>query len=135
MKCKKQNWGEAGFTIVELLVSLIVGSILVGAVHIVYTNQLSLSQQQRDTVIANAFIEAKVEAVRSKGYLATPIGTTDISSELPSELSVPRSASMVVSAHTDAVKKVVLNITFNLQGRVQSYSYTTYLGELGVGQY
>lgn len=135
MNHSQKQTGEAGFTLVELLVSLAVGAVLIGSVHIVYTNQLALSQQTRDTVLANAFAESKIEALRSKGYLGVSNGTNDITGELPSELQSPRSASLAVTAQSTSVKNVLLTITYRSQGKDQTYSYTTYLGELGVGQY
>jgi len=125
---------QAGFTIVELLVSLIVGAILVGSVNTIYTNQLFLSQRTRDTVIANAFVEAKVEALRSRGYLGVSLGSTDITGEMPAELNLPRNATLAVTTHSTSVKQIQLTLTFNEQGVAQNYSYITYLGELGVGQ-
>ncbi len=119
----------------ELLVSLAVGAVLIGSVNTIYTNQLALSQQTRDTVLANAFAESKVESLRSKGYLGVTNGTTDISTELPAELGSPRSATLVVTNKSTSVKNIALTISYRSQGKTQTYSYTTYLGELGVGQY
>jgi prepilin-type N-terminal cleavage/methylation domain-containing protein len=135
MKHKHQEMSEEGFTLIELLVSIIVGAILVGSVNTVYTNQLALSQQTRDTVLANAFAESKIEALRSKGYLGVNNGTSNITSEMPSELQSPRSATLAVSTQSTSVKKVLLTITYLSSGRSQTFTYTTYLGELGVGQY
>lgn len=126
---------EDGFTIVELIVALVVGSILVGVVNLVFTNQSYLSQRVRDTVLANAYAEGKVEALRSAGYLGINNGSTDITSELPSELNAPRSGSLVVSTPSDGLKQVDLTINFNEQGTPRTLSYRTYIGELGVGQY
>lgn len=135
MKISSSESNEEGFTLVELLVSLVVGAILIGSVNLVYTNQLALSQQTRDTVMANAFVESKVEALRSKGYLGVNNGTNNITSELPSELGTPRNASLVVSNQSTSVKKLAFTITYRSQGINQTFKYTTYLGELGVGQY
>lgn len=135
MKNKQLTVGEDGFTLVELLVSIIVGAILVGSVNTVYTNQLAISQQTRDTVLANSFAETKFEALRSKGYLGVNNGTTNVSSELPTELQPPRTATLAVSNQSTSVKKVQLDMSYRSNGRNQTFTYTTYLGELGVGQY
>ena len=135
MQKHRQQKAEGGYTLVELLVSLIVGALLVGSVHTIYTNQLLISQQGRDSVLANAFVEGKMETLRSRGYLNVPVGTTDITAELPGELQSPRNASQQVTAQAASVKKVVVTVNYNLHGKNQSSTYTTYLGELGVGQY
>lgn len=131
----KKDSTESGFTIVELLITLIVGAILVTGLHSIVTSQTYITERSRDLVIANYFVEAKVESLRSLGYSGLLNGTTDIASELPVELNNPRTANLIVSAHTAAIKKIVINLSYNEQGTQRSHSYTTLIGELGVGQY
>ena len=120
---------------VELIITLIVGAILILSLHSIVVSHGYLSQRSRDLLIANAYSEQKIEALRSKGYLSLANGTTNITSELPSELAKPRSASLVISSQTAAIKKVHLSLTYSEQGVARTYTYTTYIGELGVGQY
>lgn len=126
---------ESGFTLVELMVTLIVGAILITGLHSIVTSQTYITERSRDLVIANSYVEAKVEALRSLGYSGLVNGTTDITSELPVELNSPRTASQVVTTQSVAIKKIVINLTYNEQGTQRSHSYTTLIGELGVGQY
>lgn len=135
MKSIRLTQEQAGFTIVELLVTLIVGSVLVGSVNNILTSQAYLSQRSRDLVLSNAFAERKIEEVRSIGFLGLTDGTTSIASELPDELSPPRDATIQVSAYTPAIKQAIVTITYNEQGNVRTRTYKTYVGELGVGQY
>lgn len=131
----KLNKDQSGYTIVELLVTLIVGSILIFAVNTIFSTQAYISQRGRDTVLANAYAEGKFESLRSLGFLGLADGTTDVTSELPVELSSPRSGSVIVTSENDSVKKVVLTINYNEQGKTRTFTYTSYVGELGVGQY
>jgi prepilin-type N-terminal cleavage/methylation domain-containing protein len=135
MKLTKLNQDQAGFTVVELIVSIVVGAILVGSVNTIVTTQIYISQRGRDLVMANAYAELKIESLRSVGYLGLADGTTDITGELPNELSSPRSASQVISPYTADIKEVALTITYNEQGKSRTHTYKTYVGELGVGQY
>ena len=130
-----KNRGASGFTIVELLVTLVASGILIGSVSVAVTSQGRIAQRGRDLVIANAYAEGKFESLRSVGFLGLTDGTTNITSDLPAELRPPRSGSLVVSPQSGSVKRVVLTITYNDQGDTRTYSYTTYVGELGVGQY
>lgn len=120
---------------VELLITIIVTAILMTGLNGIFLAHSNLSQRTRDAVVLNSFAESKVEALRSKGFLALTNGTTNITSELPSELRPPRSGSITVSTHSPAVKVVDISITYNDQGVNRSYSFKTYVGELGVGQY
>lgn len=126
---------SSGFTIVELLVSLFASAILIGTVSVAVNSQLSIAQRGRDLVIANAYAEGKFEELRSKGFLGLADGTTNVTSELSNELKNPRSGSVQISAQTTSVKRVELSITYNDRGSARTYSYTTFIGELGVGQY
>lgn len=132
---KKLHSSKSGFTIVELIVTLIVGAIFVLSVNTVLTTQSYISQRGRDTVVANAYAEGKFEALRSQGFLSLSDGTTDVTSELPSDLHNPRSASLVISSSNSSIKKAELTITYNEQGQSRTYNYVSYIGELGVGQY
>jgi len=132
MSMKAKN--TAGFTIVELLVTIALSGIIIGSLSQVVTTYLHLSQRGRFLNLANSYAEAKVETLRNLGYNDISLGTTNISSELPSQLPPTRSASMVVTSPSGGIKQVDLTVTYKDQGQSNSYGYTTYVGELGVGQ-
>jgi prepilin-type N-terminal cleavage/methylation domain-containing protein len=124
-----------GFTIVELLVTLIVGGLLAGSVAIFLSLHTHVAQRGRDVSVANSYAENKIESLRSAGYLGLSNGTTTITPELPSELNSPRSGSMVISDQSTSIKRVSITITYSDQGAPRTYTYSTFIGELGVGQY
>ncbi len=126
---------EKGFTIVELLVSMLVVTILVVSINSIYLTHLAQSHKARSLMLANSFVENKIEALRSAGFLSIVDGTTDISNELPSDLYAPKSASLQISSAESGLKSAVVSITYNENGAPRTYSYQTYVGELGVGQY
>lgn len=125
---------QAGFTLVELLVSIAVAAIVIASLNVVVTSYLHVGQRGRYLNIANSFVEAKAEGLRNTGYNSLNPGTTDISSELPAQLSSPKSASLTVGNPSGGLKQVVLSVTYRDQGQNHTYSYTAYIGELGVGQ-
>lgn len=124
-----------GFSIIELLVAIVVGSIMIGGISLIVTSHTYISQRGRDLIVANAYAERKVESLRSLGYLGLGNGVSDITAELPAELSPPRSAQLEITNASSGIKKVVLSLTYNEQGTARNFLYTTYIGELGVGQY
>lgn len=126
---------QDGYMTVELIITFIVGAILILSLHGIVASHTFLSQRSRSTVLANAFAEQQVESLRSIGYLGVAIGTSDITSQLPATLKKPRSATLTVSAQTSAIKKVRLAVVYNEEGISRTQTYTTYIGELGVGQY
>jgi type II secretory pathway pseudopilin PulG len=131
----KTSLNTDGYTIVELIISIIVGTILVMAISLYISSHTHLAKRAKDITAVNLYANNKVEALRSKGFLGLTNGTTSLTSELPTELSKPKSGSMVISSESSAIKRVVLTITYNDQGANRTYTYTTFIGELGVGQY
>ncbi len=128
---KKQ---EAGFTLVEILVCIAVATIVVGSLSQVTTSFVHVSQRGRYINLANSYVEAKVEALRNIGYAGLANGTLSLTGELSTQLPPSRSASMTVSDQSLGIKQIDLTISYKDQGQVYSYAYTTYIGELGVGQ-
>jgi prepilin-type N-terminal cleavage/methylation domain-containing protein len=126
---------EKGFTIVELLVSMVVVAILIVSINSIYLTHLAQSHKARSLILVNSFVENKVEALRSAGFLSITDGTIDISNELPSDLNAPKSASLQVSSAESGLKSATVSVTYNDNGAPRTYSYQTYVGELGVGQY
>ena len=129
-----KNLEEKGFTLVELIVAIGIGAIFAISVSTLMNSNNHIANRTRDTAVANSFAENKIEELRSRGFLSLSDGTSDMSGELPGELKAPRSASLVISPHTASVKKLNLAITYNELGSPRTYSYTTFVGELGVGQ-
>ena len=123
-----------GFTIVELVIAIVVGGVIFATAGVAISNYSHLSGRGQNLVLANSFAEAKVESLRSISYSGLSIGTTDISGELPAGLQAPKSASLEISEPTQGLKQVDISIAYSDQGANRSYSYRTYVGELGVGQ-
>jgi prepilin-type N-terminal cleavage/methylation domain-containing protein len=132
MKIKQLE--EVGFTLVELLVCILVAGVVIVSLNQVVNSYMGVSRQGRYLNSANSYIEAKVEELRNKGYNSLAIATTNLTSELSSQLPRSRSASMTVSMPSAGLKKVDLTVSYDDQGHTNTYNYTTYIGEIGVGQ-
>jgi prepilin-type N-terminal cleavage/methylation domain-containing protein len=135
IRLRKTQNNEAGFTIPELIITLIVGAIFVTALNTIVVSQAYLAERNQGLILANAYVEGKVESLRSVGYNALADGTTDISSELPAELKSPRYASLIITSESPATKRIALTLSYNEEGKTRTYAYSTFIGELGVGQY
>ena len=125
---------ESGFTLVELIVSIVVGAVVIASMNQVVNSYIHVGQRGRYLNLANSYIEGKAEALRNIGYNGLSTGTTSLTSELSSQLPPSRSATMTVSTPQTGLKQIDLTISYKDQGQTVSYSYTTYIGELGVGQ-
>lgn len=112
---------------------MVVGILFISSMNLVTDNYNDLSRQTRNLVLVNSYAESKVEGLRNTGYNGINTGTTDISSELPSQLSHP-SGTMTVSQPQAGLKQIDLSISYYDNGINRTYTYRTYIGELGVGQ-
>lgn len=130
---KRSGLDSGGLTIVELLVAIAVAAVVTTTLSSVTTSYIHVAQSGRDLNLANAYVEAKVEALRNAGYSTLTNGTTSLTTDLPSQLPLGKSASMTISDKSAGIKQVDITISYKDQG-TKSYSYTTYIGELGVGQ-
>ncbi|HVW23139.1 MAG TPA: prepilin-type N-terminal cleavage/methylation domain-containing protein [Candidatus Saccharimonadales bacterium] len=130
----KMRPAEGGFTLVELLVTIAVAAVVTLSLNQIVTNYVHLNERGRYLNLANSFAEAKIETLRNQGFNALNTGTTSLTSQLTTQLPPSRSASMTVTSPTAGLKQVDLTVSYKDQGKIVSYTYTTYVGELGVGQ-
>ena len=118
----------------ELLVTMAVAAIVIGSLSQVVTSYVHVAQRGRYLNLANSYVEAKIESLRNAGFNSLSDGTTNVSAELSSQLPPVRSASLVISTPSAGLKQIDLTVSYNDQAQNNSISYTTYIGELGVGQ-
>lgn len=135
LKHKTDTASELGFTIVELIIAILLCAIVLTTINVILINMVHIGKSDRDLVLANAYVDSKVEALRSQGFKSLTIGTTDLSSELPTGLTPPYSGTLTISSLNSSTDQIDISVTYNDQGASRSYAYTTYIGELGVGQY
>jgi len=133
---------QSGFTVVEVLITIsVAGFILLGLFAM--TNSLNLvNDRARDLTLANALAEHEIESLRSIGFSGLVDGNYDYTDEMPPSLAEPRSATYTISTALDNasgssmpnLKKIDMTLTYDDHGSTRSLFYTSYIGELGVGQ-
>jgi type II secretory pathway pseudopilin PulG len=134
---KKQ---QMGFTIVELVVTIVIAGIIIPSVAIALNNLAAVNHRARDYALANDIAQNKVETLRSDGYNSINEGTVDFSNELPSSMGSPKSASYTVTTPVAAgnpvtgEKQIDINISFTEYNSPRNLTFRTYISELGVGQ-
>jgi len=132
---KHNRTTEAGFTITEIIVVIVAFGILLPVIVNTIGMLRSLNDRARDIATINALIENKAESLRSVSFVGLTNGTTDFASELPPEISQPRSATYTISSVSPALKQVDIVVSYNDYGAQREMEFRTYIGELGVGQY
>ena len=125
---------QSGFTIVELIVTIVIMGVIIPAVALALTNLTVVDYQARDLALANFIAQNKVETLRSAGYNTLSNGTQSFSSQLPNTMGSPKSASYTVSTPITGVKQIDVTISYTEYKKTKSIAYRTYVSELGVGQ-
>lgn len=123
-----------GFSVVELVVAIAIFAIIVPAMAVGVRNLILINSRARNLAVASIIAEAKAEELRGLGFNALPLGTTDITSELPTQLSSPNQASYEITNPSPGIAEIVINITYEDFGKDKNLTYKTTVSELGVGQ-
>jgi len=131
---------QRGFTILEVVVTITVAGFIMIGLSVMMTNLYAVSDKSRDLILVNSTAEDKFEDLRSSTFLGLSDGTYDFTTELPTSLGEPRSASYTIADSSlanvgPAVKEITMTITYTNRGSASTYEYSGYIGELGVGQY
>src|SRR4051812_27548061 len=118
---------EAGFSVVELILSMVVGVLFLLSLTQITNNYIILGRKSRDVTLSNSYAEGKIEALRNIGFNGISNGTTSLDSELPSQLPSPKSASLTISTPQTNLKKADLTITYSDRGSSRTSTYSVYI--------
>lgn len=125
---------ESGFTIVELLITIGICGIIIPVLAAALSSLAVLNNRSRDLALVNMLAQNKAELLRSSGFNSIPVGTVDFTTDLPSLLASPKSASYTVTNVDPSIKEVVISISYKDYGNTRNIQYKTLISEIGVGQ-
>lgn len=133
---------EEGFSIVELLITLIIISVAFGAFIVAFTSIQNVNKKALDLAAANVAAFSKVQDYENKGFASlpatAPIGTLqvveDFSSSLPDSLQSPRVGKVYINTVSSTLKQVVVDITFGSSDSLREIQYADFIQTNGLGQ-
>lgn len=140
LKLKSSN--EAGFSLVELLITMIIIGVLFGAFLVTFTSIQNINKKALDINAANTIAYAKVQEYENKNFTdlptTTPTGTLvqveNFSSSLPNSLESPRVATVSVNTVSSTLKQVVVNIQFGSGPSQRTIQYADFIQKNGLGR-
>lgn len=125
---------QSGFTVVELVVTIVAAGVIIPAVALALANVIGINHRARDLTLASSVAQSEAETLRSTGYNSLAAGTTSFTSQLPAAMGSPKSASYTISTPETGVKQIDISVTYSDYGASHTLTYRTYISELGVGQ-
>lgn len=126
---------EAGFTLVELLVTMVVLGIIIASMAGLYWTLQITQVQSQHLDIANRAARTQIENLRNNGYNAlTPGSTINFTSSLPSSLPNDKNGTVVVSQPASDLRRVDVTITYTDYGKQQRITLSSNIGIIGIGQ-
>lgn len=140
MSALRQN--EDGFSIVELLITLIIIATAFGAFMVTYTTIQNINKKAVDVNKANALAFAKVQEYENKSFASlpntTPTGSLqqveDFSSTLPNSLESPRVGRVYINTLSGNLKQIVVTIQFGSGSAQRLIQYGDFIQRNGIGQ-
>ncbi len=132
-KLKKPMTNQEGFTLVELLITIVIlGIALVGIASLFYSVQYT----QRQSVYRDSATRAarrQIEILRNSSYNSLVNGQTiTFTSDLPSRLPGNKSGTVAVSEPSPGVKRVDVNVTYYDSGKKREVNLTSFIGVIGI---
>lgn len=133
---------ESGFSIVELLITLVVIGVAFGAFIVTYTSIQNISKKAIDISSANSLAFAKMQEYENKTFTSLPVtspaGTLveveDFSSTLPTSFEKPRSAKVYINTMSGNLKHVVVTIRFGSGPSERKIEYGNFIQRNGLGR-
>jgi prepilin-type N-terminal cleavage/methylation domain-containing protein len=131
-----------GFSIVELLITLIIIGVAFGAFMMTFTTIQNINKKALDIANANSVAFAKMEEYENKAFASipstSPIGTLteveDFSSTLSSKLEKPRVGKVYVNTISGTLKQVVVTIEFGSGASIRRVQYANFIQVNGLGR-
>lgn len=122
-----------GFTIVELLVTIVVLAIVASGIAMLFSSiqyvQAAGSYQRTATLAA----QREIESLRTSNYTSLTAGQTlDFSADLAASLPGPATGKATISEPVSGVKRADVVITYKFHGQSHNVKVSSLIGEIGI---
>lgn len=125
----------AGFTLVELLVTIALIGIVAGGISDLFISINNLQQQSTYIDTATRAAQREVESLRNENYASlTPGQNIDFTSSLPTSLPSDRAGTVAVSQPADDLRRVDVTVTYTFDNATRTVTLSSLIGVIGITQ-
>ncbi len=133
---------QSGFSIVELLITLVIIGTTFGAFMVTFTTIQNINKKSLDLAAANNLAFSKIQDYENRQFASipntSPTGSLqlveDFSASLPNSLEAPRVGQVHVNTVSGNLKQVVVNITFGSGDAMRQIQYADFIQSSGLGR-
>lgn len=126
---------DKGYTIIEVLMTIVVTSILFTAVIALFSNILIIQSRTERLETATRSAHRQIEALRNLQYNALEEGQDiDFSAELPDQLPTGSSGIVVVTDVDQGLKRVDATVTYPEGSSDKQVTVSSLIGIIGITQ-
>jgi len=124
----------AGFTIVEIIVTLLLLGVIVAAVSSMFVAVRNMQSQDSYYDTADRAAGYEIESLRNKGYSSLTAGQViDFTSSLPDNLPHGHGAA-TISTPQAGLRRVDATVTYVTGGVTHAVTLSSLIGEIGITQ-
>lgn len=126
---------QAGFTIVELLVTIAIVGITTASLTSMFISIQRVQQQTLHVDSATRAAQRQIESLRNDNYASlTPGQTINFTSQLPSSLPPGSTGTVQVSQPATDLRRVDVTVTYKENGKPRSITLSSLIGVIGITQ-
>jgi len=124
----------AGFTIVEIIVTLLLLGVIVAAVSSMFVAVRNMQSQDSYYDTADRAAGFEIESLRNKGYTSLTDGQViDFTSSLPDNLPHGHGTATISTPQT-GLRRVDATVTYTASGVTRTVTLSSLIGEIGITQ-
>lgn len=125
---------QAGFTLLELLVTILVFGVIAGSISVMFNSIRSIQRQTAYMETANRAAQAEVESLRNNNYnQLTPGVDISFTAKLPSNLP-GRSGTVKVSEPVPGLRRVDVTVSYKTGSKTNKVALSSLIGVIGIAQ-
>jgi prepilin-type N-terminal cleavage/methylation domain-containing protein len=132
---RNTRFGENGFTVVELVITVVVIGIVAGGLSSLFLTIQRIQVQTAYLDSATRAAQREVESLRNENYATlTPGQTITFTSLLPASLPKNRSGTVAVTEPVPGLRRVDVLVTYSDGSGTHKVNLSSLIGVIGIAQ-
>jgi len=126
---------QSGYTIPELIVSIMVIGILVTAVSSFMVGNQNIQMRANYRESASRAAASEMESLRNAKYNSLTNGQTiDFTSQLPDSLPSNKSGTVTISEPMAGLKRAEVTVSYQVSGQTEQVKLSSLIGQIGISK-